>query len=97
MRGKCKPVVLTIYTLVTSVNKLNEVGWHWGVELLSWSKDPCFLELEYWLHVGFEVLTMVDMNVALFWVTAPSSPYMNRRFRRNVGSHTVYTALYPRR
>jgi hypothetical protein len=32
------------------------------------------------IYVGFEVLTAVVMNVALFWDIAPCSPYVNRRF-----------------
>jgi hypothetical protein len=90
--------------------------------------------------VGFEVLTVVVMNVAIFCDLALCSPYVNRRcgemyhlhiqrrksaeketsmqqvasqnaiflssfftlmmevikFLQNVGSHTDYTALYPR-
>jgi hypothetical protein len=30
--------------------------------------------------VGFEVLTAVVMNVAIFWDIAPCSPYVNQRF-----------------
>jgi hypothetical protein len=30
--------------------------------------------------VGFEVLAAVVMNVAVFWDTAPYSPYATRRF-----------------
>jgi hypothetical protein len=30
--------------------------------------------------VGFEVLTAVDMNVAIFWDIAPCSTYVNQRF-----------------
>jgi hypothetical protein len=30
--------------------------------------------------VGFEIFTAVVMKIAIFWDTAPCSPYMNRRF-----------------
>jgi hypothetical protein len=30
--------------------------------------------------VGFEVFAAVVMKIAVFWDTAPCSPYMNRRF-----------------
>jgi hypothetical protein len=30
--------------------------------------------------VGFEVLTAVVMNVAIFWDIVPCSPYVKRRF-----------------
>jgi hypothetical protein len=57
------------------------------------------------LIAGFEVLPAVVLNVTLLWDIAPCSPYVNRRFGsrwrckffRNVGSHTDYTTLYPRR
>jgi hypothetical protein len=46
----------------------------------------------------------VFMNVAIFWVIAPCSPYARvdpedegDSFLRKVGSHRDYTALYPRR
>jgi hypothetical protein len=32
------------------------------------------------VHVGYEVLTAVVMEIAIFWDTAQCSPYMNRRF-----------------
>jgi hypothetical protein len=32
--------------------------------------------------VGFEDLSTVSVNVAIFWDTAPCSPYRNRRFGR---------------
>jgi hypothetical protein len=32
-------------------------------------------------YVGYEALTAVVMNVAIFWDIAPSSPFVHRRFR----------------
>jgi hypothetical protein len=32
--------------------------------------------------VGFDMLTAVVRNVAIFWDIAPCSPYVNRRFGR---------------
>jgi hypothetical protein len=63
-------------------------------------------------YVGFEVLTAVMRNVAVFWDTALCGPYANHvsverlifdpevggdTFLRNVGLHMDYTALYFRR
>jgi hypothetical protein len=31
-------------------------------------------------HIGFEVLTAVVMNVAIFWDMAPCNSYVNGRF-----------------
>jgi hypothetical protein len=39
--------------------------------------------------VGFEVLTVVVMNVAIFWDIAPCSPYFNRCF----GGHLLHAGF----
>jgi hypothetical protein len=39
------------------------------------------------MHVGFEVLTAVAMNAAIFWDIAPCSPYVERRFRGTYHLH----------
>jgi hypothetical protein len=40
-------------------------------------------------NVGFEVLTEVVPNVAIFWDIAPSSLYVNRRFRGTYHLHLL--------
>jgi hypothetical protein len=37
--------------------------------------------------VGFEVLTVVVMRIAIFWDIAPCSPYINLRFRGTYRIH----------
>jgi hypothetical protein len=44
--------------------------------------------------VGFEFLTAVVMNVAIFWDTAPCSPHVNLQ---NIWFTCGYMALYPTR
>jgi hypothetical protein len=36
---------------------------------------------------GFEVLTEVAMKAAIFWIIAPCSPYMKRRFEGTYHAH----------
>jgi hypothetical protein len=40
-------------------------------------------------NVGFQVLTAVVMIVAIFWDTAPCSPYVNRRFEGTYHQRTA--------
>jgi hypothetical protein len=45
-------------------------------------------------HVGFEVLTAVVINVAIFQNIDPCSPYMNRLFGRRILSLTMLVKPY---
>jgi hypothetical protein len=51
-------------------------------------------------NVGFEVLTVIDANVAIFWDTAPCSAYVYRRFGeaydfhlQGMPSHLLHTSF----
>jgi hypothetical protein len=66
------------YLLTITFNNKQERHWLW------------FQSIQF---VGFEVLTAVIMNAAIFWDIAPCSPYVNRRFRRTYHLHLQGLAI----